>query len=57
MYSLGEIGHFDALPVHYGQEGGSPEYVQAAEIVSGAVGAQVNTPEEIQARIANLQAM
>jgi len=58
-YTLAELGHFDALPRHYGEEGTAaqqglpPEVVQATELITTAVGGQGNTPEELRARIAN----
>ena len=60
VYTLADLGDPLGLPNHYGAESGGkelpPEISQAAEIISAAVGAQANTPEELQARIANLQA-
>jgi len=57
--TLAELGHFDALPGHYGEEGTAaqqglpPEVIQATELITTAVGGQGNTPEELRARIAN----
>ena len=59
--TLAEVGHLHAIPAHYGasdaeaSEGLPPELTQTIEILAGSVWAQANTPEELRARIANLQ--
>ena len=65
--TLADVGHPSSFPAHYGEdiedagEAGSQdlpsEVTQAIEVVAATIGAQANTPEELRARIANLQVM
>lgn len=66
IYTLADMGHLGALPAHYGEDtegsasaGGTlpPEVTQAAEVIAAATGGRANTPEELRARIVNLEGM